>query len=110
MMSNKTWTRMNYRHSGWSKGYRYFATWSSGLGMWNGGLGHLARWLTEYYGPSRIEMHGPLTQQQLSQDSFWHTPVVGMYPNPHWGVDSRKRRVYVTEETLLWARLMGKID
>jgi len=105
-----TWTKMNYRHSGWNNGYRYFTTWSRRRGLWSGDSGPLIRWLTEYYGPKSIEMLGPVTQTEMARVSAWYTPAVGFYPNPHWGMDTSKRRVYVTEETLMWARLLGKIS
>jgi hypothetical protein len=101
---------MNYRHSGWRHGYRYFASYSRRQGLWRNDLGDLSRWLTEHYGPKTIELYGPVTREEMSRDSFWHTPTAGFYRNPHWFLDTNRRRVYVTEETLTWARLSGRIS
>jgi hypothetical protein len=97
---------MNYRHRGWSNGYRYYANWRARLGVYTGGLGHMVKWLSEQYGPARVYLHGPLTREQMDR----YTPTLGYYPNPNWSLDTEKRRVYVTEETLMWARLLGKTD
>jgi len=104
------WMKMNYRHRGWSNGYRYYANWRAGLGLWSGGLGSVVQWLAEQYGPARVYRHGPMTREQLADETAWHRPSLGHYPNPAWNIDTEKRRVYVTEETLLWARLQGRID
>ena len=100
------WYQMNYRHAHWRDGYRYFARWHWGQG-YGGTLGPLRKWLEEQYGPARIDIQGPLSAEQMSHPGYqlWH---LGRYPNPHWGVDTYKKRVYVTEETLAWARLSGR--
>ena len=99
---------MNYRHSGWSHGYRYFLTWHP-MGLHNAGLAPFRDWLVEQYGPCRIEIPGPLDAEQMSRPSalIWG---LGRYRNPNWDIDAHKRRIYVTEETLTWARLSGKCD
>lgn len=35
---------------------------------------------------------------------------LGRMPNPHWGMDTAKKRLYLAEKTLLWARLKGHCD
>ena len=102
------WTKMNYRHWGWRSGYRYFTRWSHGLG-WHGTLGPLRQYLQERYGPPYILIEGPPSQEQI-EDSWVKAWGLGRYPNPYWGMDTAKKRLYVTEETLLWARLQGQVD
>lgn len=99
---------MNYRHQGWRTGYRYFTRWSHGFG-WHGALGPLRKYLQERYGPPYILIEGPPSREQLEY-SWVMAWGLGRYPNPHWGIDTAKKRLYVTEETLLWAQLSGQVD
>ena len=107
-MKSYRWTQINHRHNGWGHGYRYFVTWDR-MGLYNVGLGAFRDWLAEQYGPSRIEIQGPLTAEEMAnvRNQLWH---LGRYRNPVWDIDIYKRRIYVTEEALAWARLSGKCD
>ena len=103
------WTRMNFRHNGWKAGYRYFAAWSARSGYWGPGQRRLKEWLTAEYGPHRLYLAGPPTREDLSRCYWtgWHLPF---QLNPHWNIDTEKRRLYISESALMWARLKGKCD
>jgi hypothetical protein len=102
------WTQMNFRHSGWQTGYRYFTRWNRGLG-WQGALGPLRQHLEQQHGPAFIPIEGPPSREQL-ENSWVMAWGLGRYPNPAWSLDPAKKRLYVTQETLLWARLQGQAD
>ena len=103
------WTKMNFRHNGWRTGYRYFTTWTGRQGLWGSGIGNFVRWLEQEYGPHRLYLAGPPTQEDLTR-YYWTGWHLAYQPNPHWGKDTSKRRLYITEETLMWARLRGIVD
>lgn len=99
---------MNYRHAQWSRGYRYFTTWS-GMGMWSSGVGKLRIWLVERYGPERLPIYGPLPRERTEKEYwYWNTPSLCSYPNPNWTLDKDKRRIYVTKELMILLTLMNK--
>ena len=103
------WHKMNYRHTGWRQGYRYFTTWTGRQGLWSSGIGGLVRFLEEEYGPSRNYIPGPPTREDISR-FYWTGWHLGYCPNEHWMKDTRRRRIYITESALMWARLKGQCD
>jgi hypothetical protein len=96
-------TKMNHRHDKWRMGYRYFTTWGRRTGTYGAGLNSTIGWLRKVYGQEVMYLQGPPRERDVGRNG-WHLPLV---PNVKWTLDRRRRRLYMTEDTLSWARVNG---
>lgn len=101
------WIKMNYRHSLWRLGYKWYATWPYSHWASSRRARELHKLLSKHYGPSQTEISEPSLPDGRPQRFF---NDLGYELNKNWYVDQNKRRIYVTEEVLTWTKLSGDID